>query len=137
VGHGQVEVDRGPAQRHAGPELGGLGEPVRLAGLGDHRRHQICAPALDVVEERVEHAGAVPGRQVGPGALVEAAAGLGDRPPDLGERGGLDVGDRGLVGRVLDRKRLVAADPAPGDVGPALRDDRPLHGFPLSSICPM
>ena len=57
-------------------------------------------------------------------ALVEAAPGLGDRPLDLGERRGRDLGDDRLVGRVLDGERLVALDPRARDVRAAFGDDR-------------
>ena len=69
-----------------------------------------------MVDERLQNAGPLLGRHRSPPALVERAATVGDGTSELGERRDRDIGQVRFVRRVLYRERLVAFDPAAGDV---------------------
>ena len=90
----------GRGRSSAGPrprpivELRALGEAPGLAGLGDHRgdERRPSSPRRGR-GSACRRRGPLGGRQVGPHPLVEGPSGLGDRPLDLGERRGADLGD--------------------------------------------
>ena len=77
---------------------------VRRARLGDHGVDEQLATLGEVLRHLPHDRGAF-GRRLAPHAVVEAAPSRADRLLDLRGRRGLDLGDRRLGRRVLDRER--------------------------------
>ena len=78
---------------------------------------------VDMVQEQVKGLGTIPYREITPDPLVETPACLTDRTGDFRQGGDGDIRHMGLVGRILDRERLIPFDPPTGDVRIALPNE--------------
>ena len=104
VGHGAVDVARRPQVGERHPDLraqhrgGG-------AGLRRERGAELLGATVEVLAEREHRVDALLAPEPAPPAAVERAPGGEHGLLDLRERQRLDLGDRLLGGRVLDRER--------------------------------
>ena len=116
IGHGAVDVARGPQMGQRHPDLGAQHRDGG-SGLGAQGRAELLGTAGEVLAEGEHGVDALLASEPAPPAAVERATGGEDGLLHLGNRQRFDLGDHLFGERVLDRERhAVSAHETPVDV---------------------